>query len=128
MKRRFIAALSATILLTLTVASISEVSAQSDDTITLSMRSDAATLDPHGTNDQPSEIVRHHLYERLLIRDDAGEITGVLAESWEQVDDVTYHFDLREGVLFHDGTDFNAQVAKENLERAMDPAIASGRA
>ena len=128
MKRRFIAALSATILLTLTVASISEVSAQSDDTITLSMRSDAATLDPHGTTDQPSEIVRHHLYERLLIRDDAGEITGVLAESWEQVDDVTYHFDLREGVLFHDGTDFNAQVAKENLERAMDPAIASGRA
>lgn len=128
MKRRFIAALSATILLTLTVASSSEVSAQSDDTITLSMRSDAATLDPHGTNDQPSEIVRHHLYERLLIRDDAGEITGVLAESWEQVDDVTYHFDLREGVLFHDGTDFNAQVAKENLERAMDPAIASGRA
>lgn len=128
MKRRFIAALSATLLLTLTVASSSEVSAQSDDTITLSMRSDAATLDPHGTNDQPSEIVRHHLYERLLIRDDAGEITGVLAESWEQVDDVTYHFDLREGVLFHDGTDFNAQVAKENLERAMDPAIASGRA
>lgn len=128
MKRRFIAALSATLLLTLTVASVSEVSAQSDDTITLSMRSDAATLDPHGTNDQPSEIVRHHLYERLLIRDDAGEITGVLAESWEQIDDLTYHFDLREGVLFHDGTDFNAQVAKENLERAMDPAIASGRA
>ncbi len=128
MKRRFIAALSATFLLTLTVASVSEVSAQSDDTITLSMRSDAATLDPHGTNDQPSEIVRHHLYERLLIRDDAGEITGVLAESWEQIDDLTYHFDLREGVLFHDGTDFNAQVAKENLERAMDPAIASGRA
>lgn len=127
MKRKFIAALSATLLLTLTVASISEVSAQ-DDTVTLSMRSDAATLDPHGSNDQPSEIIRHHLYERLLIRDDEGEITGVLAESWEQVDDLTYHFDLREGVLFHDGTDFNAQVAKENLERAMDPAIASGRA
>lgn len=128
MKKRFIAALSATLLLTLAAAQVSEVSAQSDDTVTLSMRSDAATLDPHGTNDQPSEIIRHHIYERLLIRDDTGEITGVLAESWEQVDDLTYHFDLREGVTFHDGTDFNAQVAKENLERAMDPAIASGRA
>ena len=128
MKRRFLTTIFAALLLTVVTGPAENAQAQDDDTVTISMRSDAATLDPHGTNDQPSEIIRHHLYERLLIRDDEGEITGVLAEEWEQVDDLTYHFNLREGVSFHDGTEFNAQVAKENLERAMDPAMASGRA
>lgn len=128
MKYRFLATLIAVLLFTFVKASTDEVYAQSEDTITVSLRSDAATLDPHGSNDQPSEIVRHHIYERLLIRDDTGEITGVLADDWEQIDDLTYHFNLREGVVFHDGSPFNAEVAKENLERAMDPAVASGRA
>ncbi|HJE19543.1 MAG TPA: ABC transporter substrate-binding protein [Aliicoccus persicus] len=130
MKYRFLALIFGGILLILSQTTTSEVYAQSDSdaTITVSLRSDAATLDPHGSNDQPSEIIRHHIFERLLIRDDNNEITGVLAEDWEQVDDVTYQFNLREGVEFHDGTPFNAEVAKENLDRAMDPAVASGKA
>lgn len=98
----------------------------SDEVIVFSMRSDAVTIDPHGTNDQPSTIVRHHIFERLIIRGDDGELVGVLAEDFEQVDDHTYHFYLREGVKFHDGSDFNAEVAAINLRRAMDPAIVAG--
>jgi peptide/nickel transport system substrate-binding protein len=45
-----------------------------------------------------------------------------LAESWEYNADrsqITWH--LREGVKFHDGTEFDAEALKWNYERLMDP-------
>ncbi len=46
-----------------------------------------------------------------------------LATSWEiatDPDSITFH--LREGVTFHDGTPFNAEAVKFNIERILDPA------
>ena len=41
--------------------------------------------------------------------------------TWEISDDgLVYTLKLREGVKFHDGTDFNAEAAKFNLERQID--------
>ena len=44
-------------------------------------------------------------------------LVGELAESWGYDDPQTVVFDLRKGVKFHDGSDFNAKVAKWNIER-----------
>ncbi|MDP6818509.1 MAG: ABC transporter substrate-binding protein, partial [Alphaproteobacteria bacterium] len=45
-----------------------------------------------------------------------------LAESWTISDDgLVYTFNLRKGVKFHDGTPFNASVAKWNYDRFLDP-------
>jgi len=53
-----------------------------------------------------------------------------LATSWEiatDPDSITFH--LREGVVFHDGTPFNAHTVKTNIERILDPAtVATPRA
>ena len=51
-----------------------------------------------------------------------GDAKGVphpwLAESFKIADDLTsITFNLRKGVKFHDGSDFNADVAKWNLEQ-----------
>lgn len=46
------------------------------------------------------------------------DIAPGLAESYKVVDPKTIEFKLRKGVKFHDGTDFNAAVAKWNIERA----------
>lgn len=48
-----------------------------------------------------------------------------LAEKWEIVDPTTINFTLRQGVKFHDGTDFDAEAVKYNLTRILDPATRS---
>jgi ABC-type transport system substrate-binding protein len=56
-----------------------------------------------------------------LVRSDGkGGYLPVLVESWTLAPDRSaYTFHLRKGVKFHDGTDFNAQAVKWNLERVL---------
>lgn len=95
--------------------------------LVLAVLSDASSLDPHGSNDVPSSVVQENIYETLVSRDENNEIVPGLAESWEQVDETTWSFQLREGVTFHDGEEFNAEVVKANLDRIRDEAVASPR-
>ncbi|MEK4387419.1 glutathione ABC transporter substrate-binding protein [Solibacillus sp. FSL W7-1464] len=90
--------------------------------------SDASSLDPHGSNDVPSSNVQSNLYETLVNRNADGELVPGLAESWTQVDDVTWEFKLKQGVTFHDGEEFNAEAVKASFDRLLDPEVASPRA
>ena len=40
-----------------------------------------------------------------------------LAESWEYIGDNTWRFQLRQGVLFHNGDEFDAEAAKWSIEK-----------
>src|SRR5262249_12267908 len=52
------------------------------------------------------------------------KIVPELAKSWEVLDEgQTYLFHLEEGVQFHDGTAFDAQAAKWNIDRIRDPEV-----
>jgi peptide/nickel transport system substrate-binding protein len=48
------------------------------------------------------------------------KVVGDLAESWEQPDPKTIVFKLRQGVVFHDGSSFDAEVAAWNMLRVRD--------
>lgn len=96
--------------------------------MTISIPSDIVSLDPHGSNDDPSEQIRDTIYEPLVTHDEDLNIVPALAEEYEQVDETTWSFKLREGVTFHDGSEFNADVIKANIERTQDPARTSARA
>lgn len=95
--------------------------------LTLAMPADVVSLDPHGTNDTPSEQVRHMIYEGLVKQDEDLNLAPSLATEWEQVDELTWHFKLKEGVKFHDGTEFTAEDVKASFDRILDPAVASPR-
>lgn len=86
-------------------------------TLMVAQASDPVTLDPHGQNDQPSARVRVQIYETLVNHGYDLEIVPGLAESWEQIDEVTWEFKLRQGVRFHNGDLFTAADVKYSFDR-----------
>ena len=57
----------------------------------------------------------------VLQRSRTMELEPALAESYRQIDDLTWEFVIRDGVVFHNGEVFNAHAARYSLERVMDP-------
>ncbi len=78
---------------------------------------DVATLDPHNYKGVNDLLIINLIYENLVTFDLNMNLIPGLAESWEAIDDTSFRFKLRKGVKFHDGTPFNAQVAKINIDR-----------
>ncbi|HJE20151.1 MAG TPA: glutathione ABC transporter substrate-binding protein [Aliicoccus persicus] len=83
------------------------------------------SLDPHAANDGYSLYVMVNIYETLVRLNEDLELEPALAESYEQIDDTTWEFVLREDVEFHDGEPFNAEAVKINLDRVLDEDIGS---
>ena len=62
--------------------------------------------------------------DTLLRWDNEGNVIPWLAESYKLADDrKSITFSLRKGVKFHDGSDFNAEVAKWNLDNFIDAGM-----
>ena len=80
------------------------------------------TLDPAEpqNNSSYSHETLLAIYETLIRMDDSGLPGPGLAESWTRNADLTdLTLTLRRGVLFHDGTPFNAEAVRRNLERSL---------
>lgn len=59
-----------------------------------------------------------YVWEPLVTQDDTAAPVPCLAEDWEMSEDGTqWTFYLRQGVKFHDGTDFNADAVIANFDR-----------
>lgn len=84
---------------------------------------DSAALDPSIVTDGESLKIAQQVFDPLLAyKSGTTEVEGALAESWEISEDgLTYTFKLRQGVKFHDGTDFNADAVVFNFNRWNDP-------
>jgi peptide/nickel transport system substrate-binding protein len=84
------------------------------------------SLDPHIRARFDDRVVIAAVYEPLINSDKNGRFVPVLAKSWEIGSTgrvITFH--LRQDVTFQDGTPFDAQAVKWNLERVLDPATGS---
>ncbi len=87
-------------------------------------------IDPHVNASSELGIPLTSVYDTLVYQDPAtGQFVSGLAERWEVSDDgLIYTFTLRRGVTFHDGTPFDAEAVRFNLERITSPDLASQKA
>lgn len=104
-----------------------EEASQEGGELVIAKSSEVVSLDPAGSNDVPSSDVQANIYESLTQLDDDMNVQPLLAESWDAVEEDVWEFTLKEGITFHDGSAFNADVVKANIERILDENIASPR-
>ncbi|KAJ49354.1 peptide/nickel transport system substrate-binding protein [Clostridium tetanomorphum] len=96
-----------------------------EKTLVYAQGSDPRGLDPAYVDDGESAKVIVNVYEGLLkYKEGSTELEPCLAESWNiSKDGKEYTFKLRKGVKFHDGTAFNADAVKFNIERQFLPNV-----
>jgi peptide/nickel transport system substrate-binding protein len=93
--------------------------AESGGTLVFGAAGDPAMLDPAFGSDGETFRVARQIHEGLLGNEIGGtEPVPELAEDYEVSEDgLEYTFNLRQGVTFHDGTDFNAEAVCFNFDR-----------
>ena len=91
--------------------------AQAQEVLTIGVRSEASTLDPHWTQLSADLQVQEHIFEHLVDLDSNSQPAPGLAVSWAPIDETTWEFKLREGVTWHDGEAFNADDVIFSFDR-----------
>ncbi len=86
--------------------------------VTMAVRTDASSIDPHYHVYSPNTAVYRHIFDTLVKLDARGVQGPGLALSWVPVDEDVWEFKLRGNVLFHDGTPFTAEDVAFSLARA----------
>ncbi len=90
--------------------------------VVISMSVEPDTLENWKAYSTDGHPILRNVQEALLNRDPkTNELVGELATSWEQTDERTWRFKLREGVTFHNGDPFNAEVAAFGINYTWSP-------
>lgn len=89
-------------------------------TVTWASTSDITGLDPRNGNSTITASILASLYSTLVKTDPQGQIVCDAAESYEQVDDTTWHFTLRQDVYFTNGTQMTADDVAYTINSLRD--------
>ncbi len=93
------------------------VSFASAKTLTLGLKGEPTSLDPHFHNVTQNNQMALYIFDKLILQDHKQKMYPGLAESWKPINDTTWEFNLRKGVTFHDGSPFTAEDVKFTIER-----------
>jgi peptide/nickel transport system substrate-binding protein len=108
------------VLILLLAFSMTLVNAQSDADFVIGINAEPNPLDPHHA---AGAIVNnrgyHMIFDQLVRVDSNGVLQPMLATEWENTDDTTWVFTLREGVVFHDGSVMTAEDVAFSLNRLL---------
>lgn len=86
-------------------------------TLVIANGTDIVTFDIHDHNTTSTEAVHVNMFNYLVTNQGEEGFQADLAESWENIDDTTWSFKLKEGVTFHNGEELTADDVKYTLER-----------
>ena len=110
----------------LAMAMLSSTAVAADDgEITLVMPGGPQTMDAcQASTTNTGRIIKQNILEALTqINPTEGGAAPRLATSWEQDEDGSWIFHIREGVTFHDGTPLTNEAIIYSFERMLDPAL-----
>ena len=89
-------------------------------TVTWANSSDITSLDPRNGNSTITASILASLYSTLVKTDPSGKIVCDAAASYEQVDDTTWHFTLRDDVYFTNGTQMTSEDVAYTINSLRD--------
>ena len=98
------------------------VAARQDNTIRFAYDQAPENIDHFFNNVRIVVIIGQHVWDTLVYRDpNTREYKGQLASAWRQIDDRTLEFDLRQGIKFHNGEEFDADDVVYTLNFVSKP-------
>jgi peptide/nickel transport system substrate-binding protein len=86
-------------------------------TATIALESELRTLDPLDSSLLVEREVFYNMYDSLFTIDPSLKIQAGLVKTWDTSDPMNYKFTLQSGVKYQDGTAFNGQSVKDNIQR-----------
>ncbi|MCH9673678.1 MAG: peptide ABC transporter substrate-binding protein [Gammaproteobacteria bacterium] len=108
-----------------TLAAFWGMSANAAGEVTVVLSEEPHVVEPcSSSTSNIGRVVKQNIVETLTEIDPKdGSVTPRLATSWKQLDKNTWRFELRKGVKFHDGADFNAEAAAYAINRTLDKTL-----
>jgi ABC-type dipeptide transport system, periplasmic component len=95
---------------------------KSDNSVVMAYDQAPESVDPFFNNVRIGVIIGQHVWDTLIYRDPiTNDYKGQLAKSWKWVDDRTLEVELREGIKFHNGEEFDADDVVYTLNFVSKP-------
>jgi peptide/nickel transport system substrate-binding protein len=98
--------------------------AQDATTVTFGLEGDVRGLEPALAYDFTANPVVCNISEGLMMFTPDGGLAPLIAESFEQPDELTYIYILRDGVVFSDGSPVTIDDVVVSIARVRDPEVA----
>lgn len=95
----------------------------SNDEIKVAIEADIVSLDPQGHNDVESMRVSNLVFDTLFKLDEDFQAQPNLVEDWSQPNPTEWELKIKEGVMFHDGSEMKAEDVAYTLERSKESAV-----
>ncbi|MGY1594501.1 ABC transporter substrate-binding protein [Geodermatophilus sp. SYSU D00708] len=98
-----------------------------DDVLVAAVAAQPDQFDPHVTTAYPSFQVLENVYDTLVVPDPEDlTMEPSLATEWETSEDgLTWTFTLRDGVTFHDGSEFDSADVVYSYRRIIDEELSN---
>ena len=111
-------------LLLITAAVFAGGQQEAEEKMVIKVAEQVPNLITPGVWDGQAFSLNSSIYDYLIELDhETGELVPSLATSWSSDDGKVWKVKLREGVVFHDGSDFTAEDVKFTIERTQNPDV-----
>lgn len=88
------------------------------NSVSVILGGEPTNIDPQNCSQNNGFAIMKQVFQTLVTLDESGNPVPCLAESWEQVDELTWRFKLRDDVYFHNGEKMTAEDVRYTIERA----------